>query len=112
MKIIFIKFLKYLPWAFIQQIFVITLFIFFFSHITVFGAIFSAVSIFSFLHFPNKFLMFLTFFIEIIFLYFYTSVFSLLWITGVHALIAVLVKIYVPSDITHGMRVLWNYYKN
>jgi hypothetical protein len=71
-----------------------------------------SVAIFSFLHFPNKFLMLLTFFLEAIFLYFYTGILSLLWMAGVHAFIAVLIKTYVPDSITHGMRVLWNYYRD
>lgn len=106
-----IKFLKYLPWAWAQQIFVISLFLFFSHHMIIGGAILSSISIFSFLHFPNKFLMVLTFLVEGLFLYFYKDIFSLIWMTGIHSFIAVLCITYLPESITHGMRVLWNYYK-
>lgn len=111
MKAIGIKFFKYLPWALIQQLFVIFIFTTALKNISFFEALGWTVGIFSFLHIPNLFLMGLTFFVEGIFLYFYTSLYSLIWIVPLHALLAILISTYVPETITHGMRVLWNYWR-
>lgn len=108
-KDLFFRFLKYIPWAFIQQAFVVGIFYFFLS---MFGwgiSISLAVFIFVVLHIPNRFLMIVVAVFETILLLLYLSPFDLIWMSVIHAAIAVILSRFIPESITHGMKVLWNY---
>jgi membrane protease YdiL (CAAX protease family) len=103
------SFLKYIPWAFIQQSFVLCIFLLFSKGMSFESSIALSCLIFSLLHTPNLFLMILTLAIQPLFLYLYVDFYSLIWIMGTHAFTAIWVKTYLPETITKGMRVLWNY---
>jgi hypothetical protein len=105
------KILKYATWAFIQQLFVIIVFTSLLKVLPLSLSIIISVFIFSLLHYPNLFLMFTICLFETIILYFYVNIFSIIWIIFFHSVVAIVIKDNVPENITHGMRVLWSYYK-
>lgn len=111
MQKVFKEFLKYTPWAFVQQLLVVGIFVLLSSVMPVGWAILISATLFSLSHLPNLFLMVVGFFLEGIFLFCYKDITSLIWMIGAHSLLAVLIHRYIPETITHGMKVLWSYWK-
>jgi hypothetical protein len=105
------KILKYITWAFLQQLIIITIFTSLLKVLPLSLSIIISVFIFSLLHYPNLFLIILVCIFETLFLYFYENIFSLIWIITFHSIIAVVIQDFLPENITHRMRVLWSYYK-
>jgi hypothetical protein len=103
------NFRKYLLWALFQQAGIVIVFTSLLLVLNKPLALLLSIILFTMLHYPNLFLMVTTLVIEAIFLWLYAGIFSLIWMTITHSILAVVINKYVPEKITKGMRVLLKY---
>lgn len=103
------RFIEYIPWALFQQYAVVLIYLIAARWMEDSVAFILALLLFVLAHAPNKFLMALGLIVEGVMLYFYGSIFSLAWMSLIHAAVASLAAALLPFSITKGMKVLWNY---